>query len=326
MSNVALRILAASRSRPGAPSAPWLQRRCACGTCAACRQKAQANGARDLAGIPASVHEVLRSPGQALDTATRSFFEARFGHDFGRVRVHADIPAAESANAVAASAYTVGSHVVFGAGRYAPATDAGRRLLAHELTHVVQQGAAGSPSAAPPQHIGPANHPLEHEADVAAEHITSARPSLPLSAAAAPVLQRQATPAQAADDCSGYEADPVSFSLHVARHVAKTFIDPKLASDGEMPVCEAPRGTDTHSTDCEVPFKNGPPILVMWNPRSRRTIGRFDSGGVRKRYVFDYSCPGGVLTLKFVLLHTEPAPGARSPGGGKPGAPQPDAP
>lgn len=326
MSSFALHILAASRSRPGAASAPWLQRKCACGTCAACRQRAQASAARDLVGIPAVVHEVLRSPGQALDAATRGFFESRLGHDFGRVRVHADSAAAASASAVAASAYTVGSHVVFGAGRYAPATDAGRRLLAHELAHVVQQSAAGSPSAAPPQHIGPAHHPLEHEADTAAEHITTAQPSRPLPAASAPGLQRQPAP-QPADDCSGWESDPVSFSIHVARHVAKTYIDPKLAAEGNMPVCEAPRGADTHSTDCEVPFKNGPPILVMWNPRSRRTIGRFDAGGVRKRYVFDYSCSGGQLTLKFVLLHTTAAPGTTTPpGGGKPGAPQPDAP
>ncbi len=325
MCSLALRIPAADRSRAGAPSAPWLQRRCACGTCAACRKKSQANGARDLAGIPSIVHEVLRSPGQALDAATRGLFESRLNHDFGHVRVHADGAAAESANAVAASAYTVGTHVVFGAGRYAPGTDAGRRLLAHELAHVVQQSGSGSPSVATAQHIGPANHPLEQEADSAAERITSAQPSRPTPAASAPGLQRQPAPTPA-DDCSGWESDPVSFSLHIARHVAKTYIDPKLAADGEMPVCEAPRGGDAHSTDCEVPFKNGPPILVMWNPRTRRTIGRFDSGGVRKRYVFDYSCSGGQLTLTFVLLHTAPAPGTTSPGSGKPGAPQPDAP
>ncbi|MEV0825088.1 eCIS core domain-containing protein [Nonomuraea rubra] len=77
--------------------------------------------------------------GRPLPAATRQALEPRFGRDFGGVRVHADAAAATAARAVNASAFTVGSHIVFGAGRYAPATAAGRALLAHELTHVVQQ-------------------------------------------------------------------------------------------------------------------------------------------------------------------------------------------
>jgi hypothetical protein len=99
---------------------------------------------------PPLVHDVLRSPGQSLDRDTRSFMEARFGHDFSQVRVHADGKAAESARAVGAAAYTVGQHVVFGAGRHEPETATGRELLAHELTHVVQQ----ERSAAPPWSAG----------------------------------------------------------------------------------------------------------------------------------------------------------------------------
>lgn len=83
------------------------------------------------------------SPGQPLDSATRGFMEARFGHDFSRVRVHADGQAARSASARRASAYTSGDDLVFGAGRYSPATTAGRRLIAHELTHTLQQQSAG---------------------------------------------------------------------------------------------------------------------------------------------------------------------------------------
>ena len=78
-------------------------------------------------------------PGRPLDPATRDFFEPRFGHDFGRVRVHTDAKAAESARAVNAQAYTVGRNVVFDGGAYSPSTSRGRWLLAHELTHVVQQ-------------------------------------------------------------------------------------------------------------------------------------------------------------------------------------------
>ena len=68
--------------------------------------------------------------------------ESRFGHDFSQVRVHVDSQAVESAGAVNALAYTVGRDIVFGPGRYAPQTSDGRRLLAHELTHVLQQHAA----------------------------------------------------------------------------------------------------------------------------------------------------------------------------------------
>ena len=88
---------------------------------------------------PPMVHEVLGSPGQPLESTTRRFMESRFGHDFSQVRVHTDAKAAESAQAVQAQAFTRGRDVVFGAGQYAPETRRGKRLLAHELTHVVQQ-------------------------------------------------------------------------------------------------------------------------------------------------------------------------------------------
>mgnify|MGYP000875915458 CR=1 FL=1 len=81
----------------------------------------------------------LRGSGQPLDRDTRAFMEPRFGHNFGHVRVHTGTQAAESARSVNARAYTIGSEVFFGAGQYQPSMDAGRRLLAHELTHVVQQ-------------------------------------------------------------------------------------------------------------------------------------------------------------------------------------------
>lgn len=91
---------------------------------------------------PAVVGEALRSSGQPLGPGVRAFMEPRIGHDFSRVRVHTDELAARSARSVDALAYTVGSDVVFGTGQYAPETPAGRGLLAHELTHVVQQSQA----------------------------------------------------------------------------------------------------------------------------------------------------------------------------------------
>src|SRR5262249_39956926 len=90
-------------------------------------------------------HDVPGSPGWPLEPSTRTFMEARFGHDFGRVRVHADTAAAEAASAVQAAAYTVGRDIVFGAGRYAPETASRRALLAHQLAHVAPPSPA-SPS------------------------------------------------------------------------------------------------------------------------------------------------------------------------------------
>jgi len=101
-------------------------------------QRAAVNSS-PINAVPPIVHEVLRSPGQPLDAETRAFMVPRFGYDFGGVRVHTDTRAAESARTVNALAYTVGHDVVFGTGRYTPRTSAGQRLMAHELTHVVQQ-------------------------------------------------------------------------------------------------------------------------------------------------------------------------------------------
>jgi hypothetical protein len=112
------------------------------------RQMLQRRAVNDeeVSEVPPIVREVLSSPGQPLDKEARDFFEPRFRHDFSQVRVHTDSKAAESVQALNALAYTVGRDVVFGAGQYAPETIAGRRLMAHELTHVVQQGRTTSES------------------------------------------------------------------------------------------------------------------------------------------------------------------------------------
>jgi hypothetical protein len=98
--------------------------------------------------MPPVVGEVLRSSGRPLEPSTRRFGELSLGEDFSGVRVHADDRAATAASALAARAFTTGSHIVFARGEYAPTSQAGRRLLAHELTHVVQQGLS-APSATP---------------------------------------------------------------------------------------------------------------------------------------------------------------------------------
>ncbi len=135
------------------PGTGKIQRKCACGNhtlaggeCAECHKKrlqGKAPNHHEPDTAPPIVHEVLRSSGQPLDPATRAFMEPRFGRDFSGVRVHTDGKAAQSAQSVNALAYTVGQDVVFDNGQYMPKTDRGRRLLAHELTHVMQQTRSG---------------------------------------------------------------------------------------------------------------------------------------------------------------------------------------
>ena len=175
-----------SHGATGEPSvAPGflLQRKCACGNhtmsgaCDECAQKenslqrrANTNAESESSGVPSIVNEVLRSPGNSLDTSTREFFESRFDHDFSGVRVHADSNAAQSAESVNALAYTVGRDIVFGTHQYSPQTSSGRNLLAHELTHVMQQGArAPSGNIA----IGAVDSPAEMEADRFSGHMNT---------------------------------------------------------------------------------------------------------------------------------------------------------
>jgi hypothetical protein len=91
---------------------------------------------------PSLVNEVLSSGGKPLDQVTRNFFEPRFGYDFSNVKIHTGGKAADSSEMINANAYTFGNNIVFNENRFAPQTDSGKKLLAHELTHIVQQGNA----------------------------------------------------------------------------------------------------------------------------------------------------------------------------------------
>ena len=123
------------------------------------RFSGQANGQMNV--VPASVDQVLAGPGVPLERAFRQDMEQRFGHEFSRVRVHAGATADHSARDVHAHAYTVGRDIVFGAGRFAPGTLDGRRLIAHELAHVVQQSGAGTAQAEQDSgHRGPSGEAL----------------------------------------------------------------------------------------------------------------------------------------------------------------------
>jgi hypothetical protein len=126
------------------------------------------------------VHEVVESRGgDALDETTRTDMEARFGADLSDVRVHRDPRASESARSVAAEAYTVGSNIVFASGSYDPASHRGKHLLAHELTHVVQQR-AGPVSGTPAPGgilVSDPSDAFEQEAERTAERVTRDAPA-----------------------------------------------------------------------------------------------------------------------------------------------------
>lgn len=174
-----------------------IQRQCACGgTCAKCNAapeeaaspmptepgrvlQAQFANSGEAPEAAASSAEIIPSDstGTALEMPTRALMESRFGQDFSRVRVHTDASANASAEALNANAFTTGRDIYFAAGKYAPATQEGQHLLAHELTHTVQQSEGATPSSGVQTTgevlIGAANDPLEHEADRTADAVTS---------------------------------------------------------------------------------------------------------------------------------------------------------
>jgi hypothetical protein len=132
----------------------------------------------------------LRGGGQPLPSAVRAFFEPRFGHDFSQVRIHTDDQASASTRSVQALAYTVGRDVVFGPGQYAPDTSWGQRLIAHELTHTVQQGTATPLARARSD---------AHEPRI--DRAAAAEP-LPIhDDLRAPIIARQLDPSMCATDC-----------------------------------------------------------------------------------------------------------------------------
>lgn len=136
---------------PAQPAPVQLQRKC--NACAreddeTVRLKPASNTVASAATAPPIVAATLARPGQAMDPATRSFFEPRLGRSLADVRIHSDASAAHSAEAISARAYAVGTDIVFAPGQYSPGTLDGRRLLAHELAHVVQQS-GGSTGSAP---------------------------------------------------------------------------------------------------------------------------------------------------------------------------------
>lgn len=201
------------------PAGGMLLRKCSCGqsssggTCDECKEKEDESLHRKAASpgrshqAPPVVHDVLRQHGESLDAGTRTDMEQRFGHDFANVRIHTDAHAADSARAVNALAYTVGQHVVFGAGQFAPSTTEGRHLLAHELAHTVQQRGTSTRR----QHrliVRGSDSAEERAADQAADAVVRGGPVVQYMPSAAPgVMQKKDAPA---DPCNDSHAKDVA--------------------------------------------------------------------------------------------------------------------
>jgi hypothetical protein len=149
-------------------------------------------GPSEVSQAPAIVDEVLKSSGEPLEPVTRMLMEERFGYDFGNVRIHRDARANESAKSVNALAWTVGRDVVFAANNYAPTSTTGRRLIAHELTHVVQQSSRSEPLTAETIEIGPAHDACEEEAEACATSVATdvTLTASPQRTASRPCVQR----------------------------------------------------------------------------------------------------------------------------------------
>jgi len=212
-----LQLLASSGAAAGT-----LQRMCSCSgmgsDCADCKkkegdalQRSPAAGAKSSSRVPPIVHDVLRSPGRPLDHGARAFMEPRFGRDFGDVRIHTDAKAATSADAVRALAYTVGNRIVFAADKFNLSGNDGKKLLAHELSHVVQQtgihshahrAAFGrSPAGVSgPLTIGAAHSSAEREADAAADAIQNGSVNVHLSQQTPGIARQAAAPPAATEE------------------------------------------------------------------------------------------------------------------------------
>jgi Domain of unknown function (DUF4157) len=270
---------------------------CACGTpgqtgeCADCRdrflQRAAAGGPAP-ASVPASVRHTISSAGRPLDSGARAPMEARFGRDFGAVRVHTDPQAAESARAVSARAYTVGQHIAFDRGQYQPHTPAGQRLLAHELAHTVQQRGLHRKATESGILDPGADSRYEREAERAA-NAAAGRPSI-LAHSAVPVICRAANetpPSPAADETEPvrvWEPVPASSELSSKGVAAQSQLRPGQVS----PKIRAYKLRDPFV----VPAEKGP-VVDYWRTRAKAGgLESFIDAGAEPRAALKQERPG----------------------------------
>jgi len=246
-----------------------VQRKCGCGgTCGACsdeekKKKVQRRALGETSpAIPSSVESILGSPGRTLDTDTRATMESRFGRSFAEVRVHTDSHAAASAREIDAAAYTSGTHIVFGTGRLEPRTAKGRRLLAHELAHVIQQRSG----TALPSGIGPADDAHERAADRVADAVTAQGPVFAPPPAIVPVAERLVRRKREDDVPATVAAEPARFIVEdnetpaagqMRRGAFVDELDAAVCATSSQEMGQIGRSTD------------GCPMLEQWRPRLR---------------------------------------------------------
>lgn len=178
----------------------------------------------------ASVSDVVARPGTALDTVVRRTMEARIGTDFSAVRVHADQTAAASAQQLDTRAYAVGQHVVFGSGHYQPNTSKGQSLLAHELTHTVQQ--RGRTGFSDVHTLLGRSHPAEREA-AAAAHVDTGPPAITQTTGAG--VSREEGTAEIVDTVTNYQSTATQYSARVRREQYRTHAEADQARAGGTP-------------------------------------------------------------------------------------------
>ncbi len=292
-----------------------LQRKCACGgtpgptgECAECRKKREEGILQRRVGqsspatsnstsVASSVRETLRSSGTPLDAATRANLEPRFGYDFSQVRIHTDAKAADSARDVNALAYTVGRDVVFGAGQYSPGTSAGRILLAHELTHVVQQGGPEYDSSGPLK-IDPPDSALEHEAQTAGTRAGNHSVVQPGGGNTNGLLQRATDKAVGAkqgsdNECAGWFADHESLSKRAAELYVRTELSGKRGTVAKID-CDMVAANGAFA--CTVRFSDGTEIRVIARPDSIAVgvapLKSMNPAADRPLCFYSFACPG----------------------------------
>jgi len=273
----ALRTPDADSANRGVALAPTrlVQRKCGCGgTCGSCspalgaadeekKKKVQRRAIGETSSvIPRSVESILGSPGRPLDTDTRATMESRFDRSFAAVRVHTDSHAAASARAIDAAAYTSGTHIVFGAGRFEPGTTSGRHLLAHELAHVIQQ----RNGTALPSGVGPANDDHERAADRIADAVAAQGPVFAPPPAIVPTAERLVRRKREDDAPASTATEPPRF----------------IVDDNEVPAAgQMRRGAFVDELDAAICATSreemsrlgrsteGCPLLEQWRPRIR---------------------------------------------------------
>jgi Domain of unknown function (DUF4157) len=178
--------------------------------------------------VHSTVRQVLSDSGEPLSAGVRADLEPRFRADFSTVRVHADETANASAGQLGARAYTVGQHIVFGRNRFAPDTAAGRELLAHELTHTIQQGQVNG--------VPPGTTSRHDRAEAAARHegaraLAGATPSI---APSGPAIARDEGTAEVVDTATRFQQQGSVFSATMRRDQYRTHAEAQQAQQAQQ--------------------------------------------------------------------------------------------